>query len=119
MSYGWILLENLTHLLQILFFALLAVMTVAGISFFTESSWDWQKEEGVRFALKKRQYLQGLLGVLLLLGTVLVALPGKDQIALLRGELQEKGCCASETSSQGDKTGDETPRKGFVQRMSA
>lgn len=119
MSYGWILLENLTHLLQILFFALLVVMTVAGIGFFTESSWDWQKEEWVRFALKKRQYFRIILGILLLLGTVLVALPGKDQIALLRGEPHEKGCCASETSSQGDKTGDETPRKGFVQRMSA
>ena len=111
MSYGWILLENLNHLLQISFFALLVVTTVAGVSFFTESSWDWQKEEWVRFALKKR--LRVILGILLLLATVLVALPSKDQIALLRGE------CPCGAESRQDSTEDRTPKKAAVQSISA
>jgi hypothetical protein len=113
MSYGWILLENLNHLLQISFFALLVVTTVAGISFFTESSWDWQKEEWVRFALKKRQYFRVILGILLLLATVLVALPSKDQIALLRGE------CPCGAEGRQDSTEDRTPKKAAVQSISA
>jgi hypothetical protein len=113
MSYGWILLENLNHLLQILFFALLVVTTVAGVSFFTESSWDWQKEEWVRFALKKRQYFRVLLAILLLLGTMLIALPGKDQIARMQGE------CPCETAGQQDSTEDRTPRKAAVQSIRA
>ena len=94
MNYTWILLENLNDGLQMIWLALLAITTFAGISFFMESAWDLEKAEGVRLARQKRQYFRRIVAILLALGTVLVALPGKGQMTLLRG------ACADRTETQ-------------------
>ncbi len=81
--YKWILLQNLNDGLSLIWFVLLVGTTLAGVHFFTDIG---NKDSDITFARFKLKWLRWLCGILFLLGTILVALPDKEQIALMRGE---------------------------------
>lgn len=85
-EYKWILLQNLNDGLFLIWFALLVVTTLGGITFFTDTRWDGEHPLWQAWCTQKKQWLRIMLGILFLLGTILVALPDKEQIGLLRGE---------------------------------
>jgi hypothetical protein len=85
-EYKWILLQNLNDGLFLIWLALLVVTTLGGITFFTDTRWDGDHPFWQAWCTQKKRWLWKMLGILFLLGTILIALPDKEQIALLRGE---------------------------------
>ena len=81
--YKWILLQNLNDGLSLIWVALLVGTTVAAVHFFTDVG---SQNSDITFFRFKLKWLRWLCGTLCLLGTILVALPDKEQIALMRGE---------------------------------
>lgn len=82
-EYKWILLQNLNDGLFLIWLALLLGTTVSGIHFFTDCT---RYDKSISVYQTRWKWLRRLLGTLFLLGTILVALPDKDQIALMRGK---------------------------------
>ncbi len=82
-EYKWILLQNLNDGLSLIWLALLITTAVASLYFFADFE---RKECSITFSRIKLKWLRIMLGTLFLLGTILVALPDKDQIVLMRGE---------------------------------
>ena len=85
-EYKWILLQNLNDGLGLIWLALLVATTLGGMSFFTDTRWDGEHPLWQAWCIQKKRWLRIMLGILFLLGTILVALPDKEQIALMRGE---------------------------------
>ena len=81
-EYKWILLQNLNDGLSLIWLALLITTAVASLYFFA----DFESKESSITSRIKLKWLRIMMGTLFLLGTILVALPDKDQIALMRGE---------------------------------
>jgi hypothetical protein len=81
-EYKWILLQNLNDGLSLIWLALLITTAVASLYFFA----DFERKESSITSRIKLKWLRIMMGTLFLLGTILVALPDKDQIALMRGE---------------------------------
>ena len=82
-EYKWILLQNLNDGLGLIWLALLVGTTFAGLHCLTDFD---RSDRSITFYRMKMKWLRWLGGTLFLLGTILVALPDKDQIALMRGE---------------------------------
>lgn len=81
-EYKWILLQNLNDGLSLIWLALLITTAVASLYFFA----DFERKESSITSRIKLKCLRIMMGTLFLLGTILVALPDKEQIALMRGE---------------------------------
>jgi hypothetical protein len=82
-EYKWIVLQNLNDGLGLIWLALLVGTTVSGIDLFMTIV---RNDEALPCHGQRKRWFRSLLGILLLSGTLLVALPDKEQIALLRGE---------------------------------
>jgi hypothetical protein len=82
-EYKWILLQNLNDGLFLIWLALLVGTTVTGIDFLMDCT---RYDRSIPVYQTRLKWLRYLMGTLFLLGTILVALPDKEQIALLRGE---------------------------------
>ena len=82
-EYKWILLQNLNDGLFLIWLALLVGTTVTGIDFLMDCT---RYDRSIPVYQTRLKWLRYLMGTLFLLGTILVALPDKEQIGLLRGE---------------------------------
>lgn len=82
-EYKWILLQNLNDGLFLIWLALLVGTTVTGIDFLMDCT---RYDRSIPVYQTRWKWLRYLMGTLFLLGTILVALPDKEQIGLLRGE---------------------------------
>lgn len=82
-EYKWILLQNFNDGLGLIWLALLVGTMMSGIDLFMTIV---RNDEALPWYGQRKRWFRSLLGILLLSGTLLVALPDKEQIALLRGE---------------------------------